>query len=99
MSFTGTPVDSDNVDVRVYNPVFGDAGAFVQMALDGLVALPRTRRANFSYQVRRTLEVGLRHHVGAPLVRHIDDIRLDDVESGEHDIEARGEYPTNRMRV
>jgi hypothetical protein len=55
------------------------------------------RRTDLDDEVRRALDVLRAQHLGAPSGRHVEQIRLDDVEPREDDVERRQEHLALRM--
>ena len=93
----GSPVNADNVDLGIDDPVLDDSEPLVQGALDRLVALSGAGRPDLHDEIWRAVHP-VAQDLGRPLVRHVQQIRLDDIECGEDDVEGRQEDSSDRRR-
>src|SRR5688572_8235319 len=85
------PEHSDRIVVGIHEPVFADAAALEQIALQPLVLPPCPRRQNLDHERWRTLHVLLRQDVEL-IAGHEQEIWLDDVEFRENHVERRQEH-------
>jgi hypothetical protein len=83
----GAPVDTDDLEGRVDDPVFGDAAPLEQPPLDGLVAPARVLRRDFDDQFGRAAEVFGRRHPRCAFVRQAEQVGLGNVVLRQHQVE------------
>jgi len=85
------PVDAYDIELGIHDPVLGHAGAFIQGALDRLVASARAWRTDFHHELGDALHVGRGQDLRSTGVRHVEQVGLHNVEPREDHVEGRVE--------
>jgi hypothetical protein len=91
------PIDADDVGVGIDHPVFDYTDTAVQPAFDRLVTLSRSGRRDLNDDIGRASDVLTCKKFLRSFIRHIKEIRFDDIESREQHVERGVEDAADRM--
>ena len=94
----GQPRNLDHSTARIDNPVLRHAEAGHQVALSTPVVSRGGWREDFDGGIGREAHVRVEIDEGRGFRPKVDQIRLDDVVVGEHDVERRKEHRAARVR-